>query len=82
MDYKGIPYLKKKLELKRTRVKTRYRYYEMKNIVKDFGISTPPELRSWFNALGWCGIAVDSLADRLVFKGFKDDNFDLNEIWI
>ena len=81
MDYKGIPYLKKKLELKRTRVKTRYRYYEMKNIVKDFGISTPPELRSWFNALGWCGIAVDSLADRLVFKGFKDDNFDLNEIY-
>lgn len=82
MDYKGIPYLKKKLELKRTRVKTRYRYYEMKNVVRDFGISTPPDLRAWFNSLGWCGTAVDSLADRLVFKEFKDDNFGLNEIYL
>lgn len=81
MEYKGIPYLKRKLNTKQNRVRLRYRYYEMKNAVKDFGISTPPDLRSFFNALGWCGIAVDSLADRLVFREFKDDNFDLNEIY-
>ena len=81
MEYKGIPYLKKKLALKQSRVRMRYRYYEMKNVVRDFGISTPPSLRSFFSALGWCGTAVDSLADRLVFREFKDDNFDLGEIY-
>ena len=81
MEYKGIPYLKKKLAIKQSRVRLRYRYYEMKNVVKDFGISTPPDLRLFFNSLGWCGTAVDSLADRLIFKDFKDDNFDLNEIY-
>ena len=40
--YKGLQYLKNKLERKRGRVRTRYKYYEMKNIVYDFGISTPP----------------------------------------
>ena len=81
MEYKGIPYLKRKLAMKQGRVQLRYRYYEMKNVVRDFGISTPPDLRKFFNALGWCGIAVDSLADRLVFKDFKEDNFALNEIY-
>lgn len=81
MEYKGIAYLKKKLSIKQSRVRTRYRYYEMKNVVRDFGISTPPDLRPFFSVLGWCGTAVDSLADRLVFRGFKDDNFDLEEIY-
>lgn len=31
--------------------------------------------------LGWCGKAVDSLADRLVFREFRNDNFDLNTIF-
>lgn len=35
------------------------------------GISTPPKLRNVENKLGWCNIAVDNLAERLVFKGFK-----------
>ena len=81
MDYKGIAWLKSKLALKQNRVWLRNQYYEMKNTVKDFNISTPPDLRMWFNALGWCATAVDSLSDRLVFKEFKNDNFDLNEIY-
>ena len=33
------------------------------------------------SALGWCAKAVDSLADRLVFREFKNDNFGINEIF-
>lgn len=59
----------------------RYRYYEMKNVIKDFGISTPPDLKNVTNALGWCGKAVDSLADRLVLQGFKNDAYGLNNVY-
>lgn len=80
-NYKGIQYLKNKLMMRKTRVKARYRYYEMKNKVMDFGISTPPDLRMWMGSLGWCGKAVDCLADRLVFREFDNDVFDLNTIF-
>lgn len=33
------------------------------------------------STLGWCGKAVDCLADRLVFNKFENDNFDLMEIF-
>lgn len=80
-DYKGIGYLRRKLNIKRTRVLKRYRYYEMKNIARDFQISTPPGLRDFMCVLGWCAKGVDSLADRLVFREFENDNFNMNEIF-
>lgn len=80
-EHKGMPYLKNKLAIKRARVGLRYDFYEMKNIVRDFGISTPPDLRFWMSTLGWCAKAVDSLADRLAFDQFKDDIFDMNGIY-
>ena len=81
MEFKGYEYLKNKLMVKKSRADMRYQYYEMKNIVPDFRISTPPELM-WFNAvLGWCGKAVDSLADRLSFREFDNDLYDLNGIY-
>ena len=80
-EYKGIGYLRNKLSAKRSRVMLRYRYYEMKNVIKDFGISTPPDLKNVTNALGWCGKAVDSLADRLVLQGFKNDAYGLNNVY-
>lgn len=81
MELRGIDYLRGKLNRKRVRVNTRYKYYEMKNVPFDFDISTPPDLRNWHSVLGWCGKAVDSLADRLQFRGFRDDNFDLTQIY-
>lgn len=77
----GIEYLRTKLGNKRTRVKVRYSHYEMKHLADDFQISTPPKLRYWMNCLGWCAKAVDSMADRLVFREFADDNFNMNEIF-
>lgn len=81
-QYRGIEYFRKKLTTKRTRVKTRYKYYEMKNSTEDFMTSViPKEFKSFSVSLGWCGKAVDSIADRLSFAGFKNDNFNLNEIF-
>lgn len=80
-ELRGIDFLRKKLNKKRSRVLTRYRFYEMKNLVRDLGISTPPELRAWNSALGWCAHAVDDMADRLAFREFREDVFGLNEIY-
>lgn len=80
-DYKGIEYLRTKLQMKKTRVSLRYGFYEMKNHVRDFGISTPPELRYWESILGWCAKSVDSLADRLSFREFGNDVFDMNGVF-
>lgn len=77
----GMEFLRAKLNSKRSRIRTRYDYYEMKHLAVDFQISTPPKLRSWMNCLGWCSKAVDSMADRLVFREFADDNFNINEIY-
>lgn len=80
-EYMGIEYLRSQLNQKRTRVRLRYKYYEMKNFVRDFGISTPPELRGFHSSLGWCAKAVDSLADRVVFNEFRNDILDMNGIF-
>lgn len=81
MNYYGIAYLQEKLKMKRARVGLRYLFYEMKNNPIDFGISTPPELKYFSSVIGWCAKGVDSLADRLDFYGFKDDVFDLTQIF-
>ena len=44
-DLKGMAYLRRRLNQKRSRVLTRYKYYEMKNAVKDFGMVTPAVCR-------------------------------------
>lgn len=78
---KGRAYLQRKLNMKQTRVRIRYEYYEMKNRIKDLNISTPDAVK-WLNeTLGWCAKGVDALADRLVFREFKNDNFGMNEIF-
>ena len=77
----GMNYLREKLARKRDRVRLRYAHYDMKHVAQDFQISTPPKLRAWMNCLGWCAKAVDSLADRLEFREFGDDNFDIMSIY-
>lgn len=80
-QYRGMAFLRRKLANKRVRVELRYRYYEMKNEAKDFNIIIPPEFKNFSEVLGWCGKAVDQMADRLVFREFDNDNFDLNGIY-
>ena len=81
MALKGREYLRNQLTLKRSRVLLRYKYYDMKNGIKYFRTLIPSEFMWMSETLGWCGKAVDSLADRLSFREFRDDNFDLNSIF-
>ena len=42
----------------------------------------PADLQNKFKfTLGWCTKAVDSMADRLRFRGFKNDNFNMQQIF-
>ena len=81
-ELQGIEYLRKKLEQRRKRVLIRYKQYDMKYQDKQLGLTIPPALRQQYKAvLGWCGKAVDSIADRLVFREFAEDNFNLMQIY-
>ena len=82
MEYKGLNYLRKKLALTNSRVDLRYKQYAMKFNDEQFGITIPPQLRNQYRSvLGWCTKAVDSLADRLVFREFENDDFKVNDIF-
>lgn len=79
---KGIEYLRKKLNNYRAGALYRQTVYDMKNEDISPGITIPPRLRQQYKAtLGWGSKAVDSLADRLVFREFANDNYNLNEIF-
>lgn len=80
-QYHGMPYLKNRLDLKRSRVMLRYRYYDMKNTVRYFRSLIPEEFMWMAETLGWCSKAVDTLAGRLNFREFRDDGFELNNIF-
>lgn len=84
MQYMGINYLRSKLISKQASVRRRYDYYEMKYLARDPSPLIPPEMKDAYKSiLGWCGKAVDSMADRLVFDGFDPDTdyFNMNEIF-
>lgn len=59
------------------------KYYNGKNVLKDLGISIPPQLKNVNTTIGWAAKAVDKLAVRSQFDGFvsKDGNIEeLEEI--
>lgn len=77
----GIEYLRAKLDRKKARVNKRYEFYEMKESMSRASNLLPPELAYLSECLGWCAKAVDSLADRLIVTGFRNDNFYMDEIF-
>lgn len=82
MKIKGIEYLRNQLAHCENRVRLRYKQYAMKYTESSMGITIPPEIRQHYRSvLGWCAKGVDSLADRLVFRGFAHDDFEANEIF-
>lgn len=78
----GIDYLRRRLADKQTRVLLRYKYYEMKNNTQDFSSLAPEKFKGLKETVGWCAKAVDSLADRLQFDEFQNDEFNLSEIFL
>lgn len=80
--YRGIEYLRSKLNTIRPTVLKKYEYYEMTDGHKMPRLAIPRELSySYHCQLGWCAKAVDSLADRLVVSGFDNDYFNIKGIF-
>lgn len=82
MALKGKIYLSRKLAGYSSRIQMRYDYYAMKKYDYSTGITIPTRIRDNYRSiLGWATKAVDSLADRLIFREFANDNFNVNEIF-
>lgn len=54
----------------------RMRYYNGKNVLKDFGISIPPQLLNVETVVGWPQKAVDAMAVRCRFDGFTAADYE------
>ena len=63
-------------EKKKLRNSKKSTYYDMKNKLKDLGISIPPSLRNTETVIGWPAKAVDYLSARSIFDGFVFENDD------
>ncbi|WP_280442240.1 phage portal protein [Nocardia brasiliensis] len=64
----------------------RARYYDHRNVLKDFGISIPPQLKTVETVVGWPEKAVDSLARRIRHDGFvlpggDADSLGITNMW-
>lgn len=82
MELRGIDYLRRKLESCRDRVNLRYKHYAMKYYEAPIGITIPANIRAQYRStLGWTAKGVDSLADRIVFREFGNDDFNVTEIF-
>lgn len=80
-----IGQMHQRVENRRARNRERQAYYDQKVLLKDLGISIPPQLRRMESVLGWPAKTVDVLADRINFERFvapnqEEDPFGLEEI--
>lgn len=60
-------------------VQKKYDYYNADNDTRDFGISTPIRMANSRPGVGWASRAVNTLSDRVVFDGFANDTFGIND---
>lgn len=65
---------------KLARNQLKYRYYNGKNVLKDFGISIPPSLLTVETVVGWPQKAVDAMAVRSRFDGFTANDSNVQSI--
>lgn len=73
--------LLEKLANKITKVQDKYDYYNADNNFRDFGISTPKKMLTTRPGVGWASRAVNTLSDRVVFDGFANDRFGINDLF-
>lgn len=72
--------LLKCLREKEPRVLDKYEYYNADNEIRDYGISIPKRMIGTRPGIGWAGRAVNTLSDRVVFDGFANDSFGINQL--
>lgn len=66
---------------KAVKVRNKYEYYNADNEIRDFGISTPAKMLNTKPGVGWASRAVNTLSDRVVFDGFANDTYGINELF-
>lgn len=60
-------------------VNEKYEYYDADNDTRDFGIATPKRFNNTKPGVGWASRAVNTLSDRVVFDGFANDTYGIND---
>lgn len=70
----------KKLTLHETKAQDKYDYYNADNDSRDYGIAMPQQMKNIRPGVGWAGRAVNILSDRVVFDGFANDTFSINQM--
>jgi hypothetical protein len=60
-------------------VQDKYEYYDADNDIRDYGISTPAKMVHLRPGIGWASRAINTLSDRVVFEGFVNDKFGIND---
>lgn len=82
MNYKGINYLRNKLAKYKTNVNEKYKYYAANDDTPANSQVIPVNIRAAYTSkIDWCTRAVDALADRIIFREFKNDDFNATEIF-
>ena len=78
---KQVEFLLDRLRKKSVNVDIKYQYYNAENSYVDFGISVPVKMMNSKPGIGWASRAVNTLSDRVVFDGFANDTFGINELF-
>lgn len=78
---KQVDFLLDRLRKKSVNVRIKYQYYNAENSYVDFGISVPVKMMNSKPGIGWASRAVNTLSDRVVFDGFANDTFGINEMF-
>lgn len=78
---KQVDFLLDRLRKKSVNVRIKYQYYNAENSYVDFGISVPVKMMNSKPGIGWASRAVNTLSDRVVFDGFANDTFRINELF-
>lgn len=81
MENVNLDYLRGKLANVQARNEFRYLIYEMKVRADDLSIFDDVRFAKLHTHSGWCRKAVDALADRLCLSGWKNDNFNIEQIF-
>lgn len=85
-EYAAFVQMLERLQSKQRRHQIRKHYHDGTQVLKDLGISTPPNLRAMDVALGWPSKMVDALAKRVNHEGFvipgaEIEDFGIDDIW-
>lgn len=74
--------LLKKLVAHGANTQDKYDYYNADNDTRDFGIAMPKKMANIRPGVGWASRAVNVIGDRVVFDGFANDTYGINDLFI